>query len=883
LQIERSPKMKLPLHVLYLEDDVREAALVQDTLAEHGVTCQIRWVETQAQFIAALDEGGFEVILANYTIAGLDGLSVLLIAQERSPDVPFIFVSGTLSQELAIEALKSGATDCVAKSELPRLVPAIERARREGRERTERIQAEVERQAHLQFLESLDAVNKAIQSSNDLEQTMGAMLEVVLSTFGCDRAWLVYPCEPEAPAWRAVMEKTRPEFPGVFALGLQLPVDPEVAEVFRTALASHGAVHFAPGSQLTVPPRLTERFGVQSMIVLAVYPKWDEPYLFGLHQCRYPRTWTTQEQRLFEEIGRRLADALSSLLVFRSLRESEAKLEEASRLAHVGYWEREIEAELLTWSDETYRIFGLRPEDHIRTFEQFLERVHPEDRPSVSETAAEANRGGTPYDVEYRLIQPTGEVRTVHAQGEVKRDPSGRPYRMFGTVLDITERKRAERRILAQHRATQILAEADTLEEVAPELIEALCECLAWDLGALWHTDRQANVLRCVGFWRRASVEAPQFETATRGQTFRAGYAFPGSVYLSREPAYFSDFGRDANFPRAPIAMAEGLHAASAFPILLGGEVLGVIEFFSREMRPPDPDLLNMMSAIDSQVAQFIERKRAEEALQQAQAELSHLSRVTTLGELTASIAHEINQPLAALLTNANASLRWLAGDSPNLDETREAIRRIMRDGNRATEIIGRIRALARKALPQPGWLDLNQTIWEITAMIRGELHRNRVSLRTELATSLPALWGDRIQLQQVLLNLLINGIEALSGMDQGPRELMVSSETNPEVSSASAEDTAEASATAAMPGPHVLVTVQDTGPGLDPMGLERLFEAFYTTKPQGLGMGLAISRSIIQAHGGRLWASPNVPQGAVFAFALPIRNRKATIDRVES
>jgi len=864
--------MKLPLHVLYLEHEVRDAALVHDTLAVRGITCEIRRVETETDFVAALDEGGFEVILANYTIAGVDGLAALNIAQERSPDVPFIFVSETLRQDVAIEALKSGATDCILKSELPRLVPSLKHALREARDRTERIQAEVERQAHLRFLESLDEVNQAIQSSNDMEQTTGAVLEVVLSTFGCDRAWLVYPCDPEAPAWRAVMEKTRPEFPGVFALGLEVPLSPEAVEVFHKARGSRESAQFGPGSEQAMPARLAENFRIQSMIVMALYPKWDKPYLFGLHQCAYPRTWTTQERRLFEEIGRRLADALSNLLMFRSLRESEARLEEAQRLTHVGYWERDLDTNVLSWSDEAYRIFGLSPEDRVDTFWQLLERVHPGDRSITNEAVMEALQGGRSYNVEYRVIQPTGEVRTVHSRGELRRDPSGRPYRMFGTVQDITERKRAERRILAQHRATQILAEADTIEEAAPELIKALCECLAWDLGALWHTDRQASVLRCVGFWRRASVEAPQFETATRGQTFRAGYAFPGSVYLSREPAYFSDFGRDTDFPRAPIAMAEGLHAASAFPILLGGEVLGVIEFFSREMRPPDPDLLNMMSAIDSQIGQFIERKRAEEALQQAQAELSHLSRVTTLGELTASIAHEINQPLAALLTNANAGLRWLAGDSPNLDETREAIRRIMRDGNRATEIIGRIRALVRKAAPQPGWLDLNQAIREITAMLRGELHRSRVSLQTQLATNLPALWGDRIQLQQVLLNLLMNGIESLRGMGEGPRELMVSSETSTEFSSASAEGTAETSATVSTSGPHVLVTVRDTGPGLDPQGLERLFEAFYTTKPQGLGMGLAISQSIIHAHGGRLWARANAPHGAVFVFALPIR-----------
>jgi PAS domain S-box-containing protein len=988
--------MKLPLRVLHLEDDIRDTELVQDTLEADGITSQVRRVETETDFLAALDEGGFEIILADYALPSFDGLSALKIAQQRSPDVPFIFVSGTGGEDVAIEALKSGATDYVVKTGLPRLVPSVKRALREARERTERShaektlrrteaylaeaqrlshtgsfrwdvsggeiywseetfrifgydrataptlervlqcahpddraqvrqlieraaqerqgfdlehrllmpdgsvkyvrvvgrpspeaesghvefvgavtditerqQAEAERQAHLRFLESLDRVNQAIQGNNDLEPMMRAVLEAVLSIFGCDRAWLVYPCEPEAPTWRAVMEQTRPEFPGAFALGLELPVDPEVTEVFRRARASDGALRFGPGYELAVPARLAERFSIQSIIALAILPKWDRPYLFGLHQCASPHTWTTQEERLFEEIGRRLADALSSLLMFRSLRQNEAKLEEAQRLTHVGYWDRDLETKLLTWSEETYRIFGLRPEDPIRTIEQVLERIHPEDRSIMREAVAEAIQGGLGYDVEYRVIQPTGEVRTVHSQGKVIRDPSGRPYRMFGTVQDITERKRAEQRLLAQHRVTQILAEAPNLEEATPQLLQALCECLAWDLGTLWHTDRQAGVLRCVAFWRRASVEAPEFETACRTMTFQPGCGLPGSVWLSREPACFSDFGREANFPRAPMAAAEGLRAACAFPILLGGEVLGVIEFFSRETRPLDADLLDMMATIDSQLGQFIERKRAEEALQQAQAELSHLTRVTTLGELTTSIAHEINQPLAAVVTNANASLRWLAGDSPNLYETREAIRRIIRDGRRADEIVGRIRALARKAPPQPGWLDLNQTIGEITAMLRGELHRHRVSLQTQLASNLPALWGDRIQLQQVLLNLLMNGIEALSGVSEGSRELMVSSQTGTEISGGSAEGTPETPGTA---GPHVLVTVRDTGPGLDPQRLERLFEAFYTTKPQGLGMGLSISRSIIQAHGGRLWARANAPRGAIFAFALPIR-----------
>jgi PAS domain S-box-containing protein len=269
------------------------------------------------------------------------------------------------------------------------------------------------------------------------------------------------------------------------------------------------------------------------------------------------------------------------------------------------------------------------------------------------------------------------------------------------------------------------------------------------------------------------------------------------------------------------------------------------------------------------------ERKRAEEELQKAQAELAHVARVTALGELTATIAHEINQPLAAVVTNANASLRWLAGDSPNLDETRAAIRRIIRDGNRAGEIICRIRALAKKAPPQKDWLDLNETIGEVIAMARSQVQRNRVSLQTKLANDLPPILGDRIQLQQVILNLLINAIEAMSGIGEGPRELRVSSQKVSEIPGESEEDTFQDKALAEAQFTHALIAVRDSGPGLDPKGLDRLFNAFYTTKPKGLGMGLRISRSIIEAHGGRLWAKANASRGAIFQFALPIRDER--------
>ena len=248
---------------------------------------------------------------------------------------------------------------------------------------------------------------------------------------------------------------------------------------------------------------------------------------------------------------------------------------------------------------------------------------------------------------------------------------------------------------------------------------------------------------------------------------------------------------------------------------------------------------------------------KASEALREAQAELARINRVTTMGQLAASIAHEINQPIAAALTNAQAALRWIAAQPSDLEEARCALDRIVRDGNRAGEVLSRIRNLVRKSPPRRDQVDVNETILEVVALTRREAERHRVALQTRLARDLPPVWGDRIQLQQVILNLLTNAIDAIKVSGEGPRELLVGS----------GRDDAQG----------VLVTVRDSGPGLDPEGLERLFEAFHTTKPDGVGMGLAISRSIVEAHGGRLWATPNAPRGAVFQFTLPLEAGEAS------
>ena len=246
-----------------------------------------------------------------------------------------------------------------------------------------------------------------MQGTNDLEHMMGDVLDAVLKIFASDRAWILYPCDPNAPSWRPVMERTRPEFPGAAARGCNLPMTADDAEVARVALDSRGALPAGPGHKRQVKPGIAERFGVRSEMLMALRPKGDRPHLFGLHQCSRSRSWTNEEQRLFEGIGHRLADALTNLIAFSSLRESEHRLDAAQRIAHVGWWERDYVTSRPTLSDEACRIFGVLPLDMPQWHGRWLSLIHPEDRSRVAAAKEAALAGGPRYDVEYRVCVPT--------------------------------------------------------------------------------------------------------------------------------------------------------------------------------------------------------------------------------------------------------------------------------------------------------------------------------------------------------------------------------------------------------------------------------------------------------------------------------------------
>jgi PAS domain S-box-containing protein len=477
--------------------------------------------------------------------------------------------------------------------------------------------------------------------------------------------------------------------------------------------------------------------------------------------------------------------------------------------------------------------------------------AHPDDVATGEKMWHDALATGEPWHTEERVRRADGQYRWFAIDRVTVRDENGKIIKWYGTAYDIEDRKRGEERLRVQHTVAQILAEAVTIEEATPRILWAMGECLGWDVGALWRVDREAEALRFVELWHKASIEVPEFERVSREFTFVPGLGLPGRVWSSLEPKYIPDVVLDENFPRGPIAEREGLHAAFGFPILLGGEALGVIEFFSREIRQPDQELLNMLATIGSQIGQFIERKRAQEAFRKAQLELAHANRVATMGQLAASITHEVNQPITAAVTYALAARRWLSADPPNFREVDDALSLIIKEGNRAGEVVERVRALIKKVPARKDAVAIDDAILEVIALTRTEAANSNVLVRTQLAEGLPPVQGDRVQLQQVMVNLILNAVQAMSGIGEGARELQISIDAVPSEGG-------------------VRVGVRDTGPGLSPESLSRLFEPFFTTKPEGMGMGLSICRSIIEAHGGRLWATGCEPRGALFQFTIP-------------
>ncbi len=630
----------------------------------------------------------------------------------------------------------------------------------------------------------------------------------------------------------------------------------------------------------------------------------------------------------------------------RNLQESKAWLEEAQRVAHVGYWVWDLETNRLIVSDEYCRILGLTLKKDPIDLTIVSEIIHPEDREYVFRTAEEAIRSGERADCEHRILRPNGEMRVVHSLGDLKKDPSGRPYQMFGTTQDITDRKRAEE---ALRRSQFYLREGERLAHIGSWASNDLGVRWSDDLGIYWsdevykifgldpkngppnleqylaavHPDDRASMaetiramheqrsgcdvthrivrpdgevryVRCVGVpvvedgvfkafhgttidvtehelltqeLRREQAYLAEAQSLTHIGSWATNFATGQNFHISDETARLHGFDpRQGPIPLERFWATVYREDEPAVRATLENAIRTGTDYDIREFRicRADDGQIRFLRTIGhhnpaGEIGYYVgitmdvtERKQAEqerERLRQLETDLAHINRVNIMGEMAAALAHEIKQPIAASITSASACLRWLARDPPDLARARAAAMRIEQDGRRAADVINSLQSFYKKGPPaERQMIDLKGIVREMTVLLRNEAIRNSITIHSELDTDMPKILADRVQLQQVFMNLMLNAIEAMK--DTGG-ELIIRSGLNSEG--------------------QLLISISDTGIGLLEESRERIFDAFHTTKPHGTGMGLAITRSIVESHGGRVWATANQGAGATFHFILPV------------
>ena len=527
---------------------------------------------------------------------------------------------------------------------------------------------------------------------------------------------------------------------------------------------------------------------------------------------REPRRPSPHDQEIIEQITHLAGVAIERKLTYEQLRRSEAYLAESQRLTNTCSWAVEAKnRQLVYWSAAMCRVYGFDPQDGFPSRDRIWERILAEDRPKVKENSDKAFREKVDCDFEYRMVLPEGTIRHIHALAHPVLGADGELIEVVGTDVDITERRQAEE---ALRRNQAYLAEAQRLSHT----------------GSFAYNPNTGRTL----YWSEELCRIFGFDP-------QRGTPDPEDSRLIVHPD-----DRDRVSEVCLQGFREKTQFSQEYRLLLHDGTVKHLHVLWHPVLDSEGGLVEYVGT----AADITERKRSEaerERLYQLETDLAHMNRVTMLGELASSLAHEINQPIAAAITSANACLRWLAHDPPDLERARAATIRIEKDGTRAAEIIQRLRAFYKKgAPPHRELVDINKVVVEILGLLRNEATRHSIALRTDLSSQLPHIMADRVQLQQVLMNLMLNGIEAMS---DGAGELMIRSQK------------AETG--------FLLISVSDTGIGLPTEKADLIFNAFFTTKPLGTGMGLAISRSIIEAHGGRLWATANAGRGATFHFTV--------------
>ena len=440
----------------------------------------------------------------------------------------------------------------------------------------------------------------------------------------------------------------------------------------------------------------------------------------------------------------------------------------------------------------------------------------------------------------------------------------GDRWNAIGMIRDITKRKKAERRLDAQHAVTQILSESSTLKAVSKNILQVICESLHWEFGEMWLHDRQDDVMRCSELWHISDIEVSEFNKITREISFASGVGLPGRVWASSKPAWIVDVVTDSNFLRASVASDAGLHGAFGFPVIINERVLGILEFFSRNKEEPDNDLLNMMSAIGSQIAQFIGRRQVEEKLK-----VSH--KMSSIGRLTGSVFHEILNPVNII--SAHTQLLLIGAEKGS--STEDDLNSIKEEIERIVTITEKLQEFSRSNKSDVETVELNCLIEDILSLIKPELNIKSIKLITNFDMGQPEVMAHGDDLRQAFLNSITNAMDAMPNGGTLTIKTQVVRNSEFGVQSTEGKNTELKTQYSELKGDSVRITFEDTGCGIAEKDIDRVFEPFFSTKKEikGVGLGLSTSYATIEGYGGKISVESEEGKGSTFIFDLPINS----------